>query len=227
MRDATVAKVIETAPQGLAVNGDVASAIATGRLVQGGGVVAKSGLDRAGIKLLQDPADGRVGRCLAPGSAERITQSAQVNVDEAMDCAIGIGAGNNRQDGKQDDMGQSVELALRSPWILDFGQQQDKRRKRFHGNPHKGCQPRSRTDPRRGNPLSAGHRAVCSDLLQSGLTQLNDAQVESVEQPCGWPVGCSPYCEEDRRRPSGRLCGLSSPIHRQGYANYETSTIRA
>src|SRR6187399_3032709 len=61
VRGATVEKVIEAAPQGLAVDRHVTLALDRGGIVQRGGMATKRRLHRSGVKLPQDAADRRVG----------------------------------------------------------------------------------------------------------------------------------------------------------------------
>jgi len=135
VRGTAVDEVIEAAPQGLAVNRNMTATVAGDGAVQRRGMVAERPLDRGGIELPQDSADRRVGWRFPPSHTECFAQLSEVNIDEAVDCPIGIGTGNDSQDREQDHMRQLIELALCSSWIFDLGQQGNKRRERLHGNP--------------------------------------------------------------------------------------------
>ena len=64
-------------------------------VVQHGGMAAEHGFDRGGIELSQDAADRRVSRSFPPLHAERFAQPGDVNIDEAVDCPIRVGAGDD------------------------------------------------------------------------------------------------------------------------------------
>jgi hypothetical protein len=96
---------------------------------------AERRFDRSGVELSQDAADRRVGGCFPPLQAERNAQSVEVDIDEAVDRPVGIGASDDRQDREQHHVRQSIQLALGPPWVFDFGQQGDKRSERRHATP--------------------------------------------------------------------------------------------
>ena len=81
-------------------------------MVQGGGVASKHLLDRLRIETLQDVADGGMGGCALPVQAEGGVQSATVHLDERLDGAEGIAAGDHSKDGEQQKIGQLVEFAF-------------------------------------------------------------------------------------------------------------------
>ena len=54
-----------------------------------------------------------MGGCALPVQAEGGIQSATVHLDERLDGAEGIAAGDHGKDGEQQKMGQLVELAFR------------------------------------------------------------------------------------------------------------------
>src|SRR6476660_3024623 len=126
VRGAAVEKVVEASPQGLAIDRHMTLTFAVRRVVQHGGMAAKCSFDRGGIELSQDTTDRRVSWSFPPLHAERIAQPGEVNIDEAVDCPIRIGAGDDCQDRKQYDVWQAIQLPLRPPRVFDFGQQVNK-----------------------------------------------------------------------------------------------------
>ena len=97
-------------------------------------MAAEHSLDRGRIELSQNTTDRRVGWCFPPLHAERIAQLGKVNIDEAVDRPIGVGASDDRQDREQHDVWQSIQLSLCPPRVFDFGQQVHKWTERRHGN---------------------------------------------------------------------------------------------
>ena len=95
-------------------------------VVQHGGMAAERSFDRGGVELPQDATDRRVGRSLPPLHAEYIAQPSDVNIDEAVDRPIRVGAGDNCQNREQHDVWQAIQLPLRPPRIFDFAQQVNK-----------------------------------------------------------------------------------------------------
>ena len=122
VRGAAVEKVVEASPQGLAINRHMTLTFAVRRVVQHGGMAAECSFDRGGIELSQDATDRRVSGSFPPLHPERIAQPGEVNIDEAMDCPIRVGAGDDRQNRKQHDVRQPIQLPLRPPRVFDFGQ---------------------------------------------------------------------------------------------------------
>ena len=123
MRGATVEKVIEASSQSLAIDRHMTLTFAVRRVVQHGGMAAERSFDRGGIELSQDATDRRVSWSFPPLHAERFAQPGDVNIDEAVDCPIRVGAGDDCQDRKQHDVRQAIQLPLRPPRVFDFGQQ--------------------------------------------------------------------------------------------------------
>jgi hypothetical protein len=68
-----------------------------GSIIQDGGMAAEHSLDRGRVKLSQNTADCRVGWCFPPLHAERIAQFGKVNINEAVDRPVGVGASDDRQ----------------------------------------------------------------------------------------------------------------------------------
>ena len=126
VRGTAVEKVVEASSQGLAIDRHMTLTFAVRRVVQHGGMAAECSFDRGGIELSQDTTDRRVSWSFPPLYAERIAQPGEVNIDEAVDCPIRVGAGDDCQDRKQYDVWQAIQLPLRPPRVFDFGQQVNK-----------------------------------------------------------------------------------------------------
>ena len=97
------------------------------------------------IEPLEDVADGGVRRRAAPVQAKGRVQLAAVDVDEGDDTAIRVAAGHDGQDGKQQHMGQLVELSLCPARIRNVRQHIQQRRKRSHGILRPSCHRRGQT----------------------------------------------------------------------------------
>jgi len=80
---------------------------------------AEGGLDIGDIKAAQYRADRGVRRRLLPSQPEGFVQAFQVHSDESMDTPVGVCAGHNCQDRKQENIALLVALTLSSPWIGD------------------------------------------------------------------------------------------------------------
>jgi hypothetical protein len=69
-----------------------------------------------------------------PADLERIVQPFEVNVDERANAPVRVGARHNRQNGKQQNMRQLIELALGAARVVDRPEVREKRVERIHGN---------------------------------------------------------------------------------------------
>jgi hypothetical protein len=95
VRGAAVKEVVEASPQGLAIDHHMTLTSAVRCIVQHGGMATERSFDRSGIELSQDATDRRVSGSFPPPHAERIAQPGEVNIDEAVDRPIRVGAGDN------------------------------------------------------------------------------------------------------------------------------------
>jgi hypothetical protein len=141
----TVTEVVEAAAQRLAIESDAALSGRRARSLQQGGMAAENHLHCGRIEPLEDVADCGVRGCSAPLQAESRVQPVAMNVDEGNDAPIRVAAGYDGKDGKQQHMGQLVELAFRPARIRNVVQQAQQRCERSHGNLRLGCRPRSQT----------------------------------------------------------------------------------
>ena len=95
------------------VEGDHAHALARGALVEDLRVQTEHLLDVGRRKTLKDPAHRSVGGCAPPVQLEGLLEPVQVDIDEAVDRAVGIGPRHDREDREQKHVGQPVKLAFR------------------------------------------------------------------------------------------------------------------
>ena len=113
-------EIVEAPAQGLAIERNAARPwLRAGRL-QPGRVLAERGFDIGRRKSLKNIANGRVRRRSAPCETKRGIQFGAMHVDEGDDAAIGVAAGYDRQNGKQQHVGQLVLLALPAAGIRDL-----------------------------------------------------------------------------------------------------------
>jgi RNase P/RNase MRP subunit p29 len=138
VRGAAVEKVVKASPQCLAIDRHMTLTFAVRHVVQHGRMAAERRFNRGWIKLSQDATDRRVSWGFPPRHAERIAQPTEVDIDEAVDSPIRIGTSDNRQDCKQHDVWQTIQLPFRPPRVLNFSQQIDKWTECHHGNPVRG-----------------------------------------------------------------------------------------
>ena len=138
--------------------------------------------DRGGIELSQDATDRRVSWSFPPLHAERFAQPGDVNIDEAVDCPIRVGAGDDCQDRNSTTCGRRYSFPSARLGSSISVSRSTNELKRCHGNPMccVGCQRRSHMESRRRNPLRRYPTAVCISVLHFGTHPVQD---ESVEQP--------------------------------------------
>jgi len=96
-------------------------------------VPAEYRLDRSRIQLLENEADCGVGWRARPFQTKEVSQASEMDVEEAVDAAVRVGSGDDRQNGKQDHVWQAIQFAFSPTRILDLGQQGEQRRERPHG----------------------------------------------------------------------------------------------
>ena len=117
-----VGELVEAAAQRLAVEGDHAHALARGVLVEDRRMQAEHLLDVGRRETLKDPAHRGVSRRTLPVQPERLLEPGQVDIEEAVDRAVGIGPRHDREDREQKHVGQPVKLAFRPTGIGDTAQ---------------------------------------------------------------------------------------------------------
>jgi hypothetical protein len=153
-----VIEVVEAAAQRLAIEGNAGLSGPCACGLQKGGMAAEDLLDRIRVEPLKNVADGSMSGRAAPAQSEERVQAAAMDVDEGDDATIRVAAGHDGEDGKQQHVGQLVQLALRPARIRNFLQQAQQRRECSHGNLRFGCRPRSQTSGVSGIPIVIRHR---------------------------------------------------------------------
>jgi hypothetical protein len=73
-------------------------------LVKDGGMAAERLLDRSGVELPENVADGRIGRRPTPFQPEELAQTNEMDIDETMDTPVRVGSGYHRQNSEQNHM---------------------------------------------------------------------------------------------------------------------------
>src|ERR1700747_497318 len=106
-----------------------------------------------------------------------------MDVDETMDTPVRVGSGDHRQNGEQNHMRQTIQLAFSPSRVFDFGQQRQKRGELHSnlGSSDSGLPVKESEILRRRNPQSPCPPPLYARVWQFGLTP----QVQSVAQP--WP----------------------------------------
>lgn len=153
-----VIEVVEATAQRLAIEGNAGLSRPRACGLQKGGMAAEDLLDRIRVEPLKNVADGSMSGRAAPAQSEERVQAAAMDVDEGDDATIRVAAGHDGEDGKQQHVGQLVQLALRPARIRNFLQQAQQRRECSHGNLRFGCRPRSQTFGVSGIPIVIRHR---------------------------------------------------------------------
>jgi len=136
MRGLAVTETVEAVAQRLAVDGDVALWLLAGLVVQDASVTSEYRFNRGRIQPPKNETDRGVGWRAQPFQTKEVSQTDEVDVDETVDAAVGVGSGDDRQNGKQDDVWQTLHLTFSPSRILDLGEQCEQRLKRLHGNPN-------------------------------------------------------------------------------------------
>src|SRR5215472_9827424 len=112
MRGLTVLEGVEALPQCLAVHGDVPLARRSRLLVKDGSMAPERLLDRSGVELPENVPDGRIGWRPTPFQPEELAETNEMDVDETMDTPVRVGSGDHRQNGEQNHMRQTIQLAF-------------------------------------------------------------------------------------------------------------------
>ena len=122
MRGLAVVEIVEASTQRFAVDDDVLLPLRGALLVKDGGMASEHLLDRSYIQLLENDADRGVGRCATPFQTEKLPQTREMDIDEAVDAPVRVCPGHHRQNGEQNHMRQAIQLAFGPTRVLDFGQ---------------------------------------------------------------------------------------------------------
>lgn len=130
-----VGEVIEAPAQRLAIESHDPHAVAADLIGQHGGVEAERAFQFGRIKVLQHEPDRRIGRGTPPAQTEGCLQTAEMDVDEGMDAAVGVGSRDHGQDGEQQQMRQWVQPALGAARVRDGPEQIEQMGESSHGNP--------------------------------------------------------------------------------------------
>ena len=117
-----VVEIVEAAFQRLAVERDDADLGAIGRAVEVGAVFAKGFFHIRGVEALQNIADGRMRRRTLPFDLEGLVQRSPMRLEVRLDAPIRIGSAHDGENGKQQDVRQLIELALRAARVGDCGE---------------------------------------------------------------------------------------------------------
>jgi hypothetical protein len=189
MRGLAVLEMVEAVAQRLAVNGDVALPRVAGLRVENGGVAPEYLLHRSCIQLLENDPDRAVGRRPPPRQREKAAQPGEMDIDEAMDCPVGVGPGHHGQYGEQHDVRKTIKFAFRASRVFDLGKQGEKWGQRRHGNLDPNQVARQRV--RDFNLLESCLRWSISDLLRLVTFWTHSSSRLSVEQPWYFPSSCS------------------------------------
>jgi hypothetical protein len=117
---------VETALERLAVERHNTHADRRRATVQVCGVFTKDLLDIRRLQALENIPDRRVGGRPLPTDRERFVQPSPVRLDEGANAPVRIGAGHNRQNGKQQNMRQLIKFTFSAARIRDRGKMRKK-----------------------------------------------------------------------------------------------------
>lgn len=122
-----VVERFEAAAQGFAVERDAALTGLGADRLKLDGMAVKRRFYRDGIETLKDVADRGVGGGASPCQPEGLVQLGAMDVDEGDDATVGVRAGNDGENGEQQDVGKFVEFAFGAPGIGNISQQLQQR----------------------------------------------------------------------------------------------------
>ena len=174
-----VGEIVEAPSECLAINRDDTSRRIGNGAAQTSGVLAENLLDRLGFKALEDVSNRGMGWGTPPVQTEGGVQSAAVHFDEGHDGTVGIAAGYDSKDRKQQDMLQLVELTLGPARVGDIAEQTEQLIERSHGNLPAVWLPciDSKNSPRR-NPSPGTAGMICPTCCGEDSTY----QVSCIER---------------------------------------------
>jgi hypothetical protein len=127
VRGLAVAKGVETAAQGLTVDGDRCQPLGRWRRFDRGGVAAKRFLQSRWIDPLQNQPQARIGWRIAQAQIEGFVQAPAMYANEFMQLPIRIGAGDHAQDRVEQHCRQFKPLPFPPPMIGNRAQNLQKR----------------------------------------------------------------------------------------------------
>src|ERR1700676_3419306 len=97
-------------------------------------VLAKDPLDIRRVQPLQNITDRCVGGWPLPADLESFVQPFKLNLDKRANAPVRVGSRHNRQNGKQQNIRQLIELALGATRVVDRLEARKKGVKRIHRN---------------------------------------------------------------------------------------------
>ena len=146
-----IVQVVETAPQGLAVQRDRPPAIPAGLLVKLTRVAAKDSFEIRRVEGEEEIAQGVHGRSTPEVSTKDGVQALPVHAHEGDDALVRGRPCQHGQDREQQQMGQRIAPALWAARILDLLKSSEQGSKRHHGGLHEVDA--ASTDPSRNRAL--------------------------------------------------------------------------
>src|SRR5215218_2724432 len=128
-----VVKMVEAAPQRLAIQGDDPPPWPSGGVTKMLGMTAKSGLDLGRVERVQWGAQRVDGRGATEAGAEGGVEPLAVHADEQADTTVGGGTGQHCQDAEQQQESEAVTLALAAARVGDLVQSSKQAGEWHHG----------------------------------------------------------------------------------------------
>jgi len=118
-----IVEIVEALPESFSIECNDASGRIGCRVAQASGVLTENLLDCLWIEALKDVSNGGMGRCAPPAQTEGRIQAAAMHFDEGHDGTVGIAAGDDGEDGEQQNMLQLVEFTLGPARVGDVAEQ--------------------------------------------------------------------------------------------------------
>jgi len=118
-----IVEIVEALPESFSIECDDASCRIGCRVAQASGVLTENLLDCLWIEALKDVSNGGMGRCAPPAQTAGGIQAAARHFDEGHDGTVGIAAGDDGEDGEQQNMLQLVEFTLGPARVGDVAEQ--------------------------------------------------------------------------------------------------------
>src|SRR4051794_12653284 len=114
-----VMQVVETAPQGLPIQGDHAQALPSSPVIQTTSMMTEGGLEVGWVERQDEVAQGVESRRAAEAGPEDLVQALTVQADERDDALVGGCTCQDGQDGEEKQVWERVAFALTPARVSD------------------------------------------------------------------------------------------------------------
>jgi len=120
MSGGLVMQVVETAPQGLPIQGDHAQALPSSPVIQNTSMTTEGSLKVGWIERQDEVAQGVESRSTAEAGTEDLVQALTVQADERDDALVGGCTCQDGQNSEKKHVRQRIAFALTPAWVPDL-----------------------------------------------------------------------------------------------------------